>query len=116
MRAVEIVRAICPRAHPNYVAALEAGDAKLAAAGVTTPLRVAHFLAQVMHETGGLTILRESGTYKAARISEIFGVGKHSAAITPAEAKKLAGDGAALRDLTQILTANGGSLRRTTAW
>lgn len=96
MRAVEIVRKLCPRAKSAYVAALDAGDAVLAKYEVTTPLRLAHFLAQICHETGGLTIERESGAYSASRIMQIFGVGKHSAAVTQAEAKKLAGDGAAL--------------------
>jgi predicted chitinase len=44
----------------------------------------------VLHETGGLTIEWESGSYSAERLLEIFGVGHHSAAITPAEASQLA--------------------------
>lgn len=59
-------------------------------AGLTSRLRAAHFLAQIMTETGGLSILEESGAYRAARIMEIFGVGKHSAAVTEAEAKRIA--------------------------
>jgi predicted chitinase len=59
-------------------------------AGLTTKLRACHFLAQIMTETGGLRILSESGAYSAARISEIFGVGHHSAKVTPAEAKRIA--------------------------
>lgn len=97
MRAIEIVRALCPRAAPDYVAAFEQYDDQIAGAGIyETPHRLAHFLAQIFHESGGLTVVRESGTYKAARIMEIFGVGRHSAAVTAAEAAKLAGDGPAL--------------------
>src|SRR5438552_9106298 len=48
-------------------------------------------MAQVLHESGGCTILVEKFRYSVPRILEIFGVGKHSAAITPSEAAKLAG-------------------------
>jgi putative chitinase len=66
--------------------------------GLTTLLRVAHFMAQISHESGGGTIKRESGNYRADRIMQIFGVGHHSAAITRAEANRLAGNGPALFD------------------
>lgn len=96
MRAIDVVRKLAPSARPEYLAAFEAGDKLLKEYDLTTPLRLSHFLAQVLHETGGLTVLRESGAYSAARIVEIFGVGRHSAAVTPAEAKRLAKDGPAL--------------------
>lgn len=63
MRPIEIVRKLCPDAHPRYLAAFEAADAELVAAGITTPIRLAHFLAQVLHETGGLTVLVENLRY-----------------------------------------------------
>jgi len=72
MRAIDVVRARCPRAQPAYVAAFEAGDPDLAAAGVTTRLRLAHLLAQVFHETGDLTILEESMSYSAARMTQVW--------------------------------------------
>lgn len=72
MRAVEIARKLCPRAHPNYIASLERGDADLEAAGINTPLRLSHFLAQVLHETGALTILVENMKYTAARIRQVW--------------------------------------------
>ena len=96
MRAIDIVRRVAPGARQEYLATFEAGEDQLKAAGIITPLRLAHLLAQVLHETGGLEIVRESGSYSAARITEIFGVGHHSAAVTASEAKRLAGDGRAL--------------------
>lgn len=96
MRAVDIVRQVAPRALIAYREAFEHGDALLAQHGITTPARIAHFLAQCAHETGGFTIARESGNYRAERILQIFGAGRHSAAVTPAEAKQLEGNGPAL--------------------
>jgi putative chitinase len=97
-RAVTIARKLCPRANASYIEAFDRGDALLAQHGITTPLRLAHFLAQVFHETGGLTVLREDMRYRAPRIMEIFGVGRHSAGVTQAEAARLAGDGPALAE------------------
>lgn len=96
MQVVDIIRRLAPSARPAYLQAFESGGPLLAKHDVVTPLRVAHLLAQILHESGGLTITRESGNYRADRILQIFGVGKHSAGVTPAEAKKLAGDGPAL--------------------
>lgn len=95
-RPIDIVRKVCPRAKASYLAAINSGDDLFKEAGIVTPLRLAHFLAQICHESGGLTIEWESGAYRAARIMEIFGVGHHSAAVTEEEAQKLAGDGPAL--------------------
>jgi putative chitinase len=72
MRAVEVIRRVAPHARPDYLAAFDAGDAQLAAAQITTPLRLAHFLAQVLQETGGLTVATESGNYSAPRICAVW--------------------------------------------
>lgn len=89
-RPIDIVRKLCPKAKPSYAAAFEAGDALFASHGINTPLRLAHFLAQAFHETGGLSIEWESGQYSAARLLQVFGGDHHSAALTPKEAERLA--------------------------
>ncbi len=74
------------------------GAALFARYDVTSARRVRNFLTQAKPETGGLTIVWESGTYTAAGIIRVFGQGRHSAGITSAEAKRLAGNGPALFD------------------
>ncbi|MBR1150070.1 glycoside hydrolase family 19 protein [Bradyrhizobium sp. JYMT SZCCT0428] len=78
-------------ARPALVSAIVGGwPSAVAKAKLTTKLRAAHFLAQIMTETGGLQILEESGAYSASRMMVIFGEGRHSANITPAEARRIA--------------------------
>lgn len=89
-RAIDIARALCPRGKASYLSAIGEGDPLFTQAGIVTPLRLAHFLAQAFHETGGLTVEWESGMYSAARLVQIFGVGHHSAAVTEDEAQSLA--------------------------
>lgn len=96
MRPIDVVKRLCPNAKPSYEAAIEHGDALFNAYGITTVLRLAHFLAQAFHETDGLRIEWESGNYSAERLLQIFGVGHHSAAITPIEAQQLAHNGPAI--------------------
>ncbi len=98
MNAIDAVNRVARGAHDNYRDAIRQGDAQFQQHEITTPLRMAHFLAQALHETGGFTILRESMNYSAPRLIEIFGVNRHSAAVTAAEAKQLAGEQEAIAE------------------
>jgi putative chitinase len=81
---------IIPNPLEDYRQAIRRGGALFDQAGITTPLRMAHFLAQVLHETGRFTVRRENMNYSAQRLFEIFGVNRHSAAVTHEEAFNLA--------------------------
>jgi predicted chitinase len=89
-RAIDIVKAIFPKAKAEYLEAFDAGDARLAAAGVTTPLRLAHLLAQCGAESGALTLTRESLMYKTESVLQgVFDNMKLSKALMPGEVKML---------------------------
>jgi putative chitinase len=90
INVIDTVKRVAPRAHDNYLEAIRRGETLFKDHGITTPLCMAHFLAQALHETGGFRILRENMNYSAKRMIEIFGVGRHSAAVTAAEAATLA--------------------------
>lgn len=81
---------VAPQANPIYVQAIREGGPLFEHHDITTGLRMAHFLAQAMQETGSLKVLRESMNYKVPQMLKIFGVGHHSARITAAEAPGLA--------------------------
>jgi predicted chitinase len=81
---------LSPEAKSNYLQAIRDGGPAFESHGITTPLRMAHFMAQAMAETGGFTVLRESMSYKVPRMLKIFGVGNHSARVTAEEAPALA--------------------------
>jgi putative chitinase len=85
-RVVEYFKAAAPNARQEYVAAFDRGDDLLEQHDLVTPLRIAHFLAQVLHECGDGRVTFENLNYKtSARLLEIFGVGNHSAKIRPEE-------------------------------
>ena len=94
----DVLRTLSRAAKTTYMAAFAQGDALLVKHDITTPDRLAHFLAQVLHETGGLAREWENMNYSAARLCEVFGIGKHSAGITPAEAHALAYDQPAIAE------------------
>jgi putative chitinase len=82
MRIVDVVHAAAPRCYANYVKAFDAGDVLFQQAQINTALRIGHFLAQVLYETGRGTVLFENLNYTTPeRLMQIFGVGHHSAAI-----------------------------------
>src|SRR6266404_6200159 len=87
---ISAVQHVALHARDNYLEALQQGGPLFDEHGITTPLRMAHFLAQAMQETGGFTVLRENMNYSAPRLMKIFGVHHHSAAITASEAATLA--------------------------
>lgn len=71
----------------------------LVANGIEDPLVCAHLMAQISHENGAGTVIRESMSYThAERIMEIFGVGRHSAAVTQSEAARLVRNAPALAE------------------
>jgi putative chitinase len=64
---------LAPNARTNYQTAFADSDAVFAEYEIDgNPRRVRHFLAQVLHETDGLTILVESMNYRAERIVDVW--------------------------------------------
>lgn len=95
----DAVRRAFPNARPAYIKALLQEQRFLAERGILdNPLRWCHFCGQIGGETDGLTIVRENMHYRANRIVEVFGIGRHSARVSSAEARKLAGDAYALAE------------------
>lgn len=73
MISAEIIKSLAPRARPDYTEALIHGGPLFEKYGITTPMRMAAFLGTVLHETGNLTILRESLNYTtASRIAAVW--------------------------------------------
>ena len=61
------------KAHPVYRKALETAAAALQPYGILeTPRRLAHFMAQILHESGGFTVLEENLNYRAERLLVVF--------------------------------------------
>lgn len=67
-----IIRKVCPSARADLVAEIAGAGARLAAAGITTKLRAAHFLSQIATETGGLRAIEENLNYSAARLVKVW--------------------------------------------
>jgi putative chitinase len=64
---------LAPNARSNYLEAFAGADAVLASYGINdNRLRLAHFMAQVLHECGGLTVYTEDMNYSAKRIRQVW--------------------------------------------
>jgi len=61
-----------PHAKPEIVEALCNALPVLEEYGIDTPLRLAHFLAQTSHESGGFRAVEENLNYKAETLTKIF--------------------------------------------
>lgn len=82
----EQVLRVAPNARGTYLEAFQDADEVLGKFDINArKLRLAHFMAQVLHECGGLTILRENMNYSAARLRVVF-----PNRVTAAEAQALA--------------------------
>lgn len=70
---LKAVAPLVPNARSSYREAFAQGQPWLERCGIAkTPLRLAHFLAQVLHESGGLSIQFENLNYSAGRLSVVF--------------------------------------------
>ena len=64
---------LAPKAQAAYREAFDVGQPLLDRFGISqTPLRVAHFVAQIMHESGGLTVQCENLNYRAERLPQVW--------------------------------------------
>src|SRR5262245_38334900 len=64
---------LAPNARSSYRDAFQNGQAILDQYNISeTPLRVAHFMAQVLHETGGLSIQFENLNYSPERLPKVW--------------------------------------------
>jgi predicted chitinase len=69
------IKTICPAADPDIIEAIiTEAPAEFPAAGLTTPVAMAHFFSQIATETGGLGRLDENLNYSTpARLIAVFG-------------------------------------------
>ncbi len=64
---------LAPSARSSYREAFAAGQSVLDQFAISaTPLRVAHFMAQILHESGGFTIQFENLNYSAERMAKVW--------------------------------------------
>jgi putative chitinase len=75
VRARDIVWKFAPNVRPEYERAFIDGDELLDDFGISTPARLAHFMAQVFHETGALHTLIENGRYNRGNLAHMWDEG-----------------------------------------
>jgi len=85
---VEIIRRIAPQCGSNAAAVAAALQPAIDRFGITTRRRLAHFLAQVAHESGGFVRKRENLNYTPPAILATFNTAKVTR-FTPADAQRL---------------------------
>jgi putative chitinase len=72
MITAETIREFAPKAWGGYVDAFVTGKADIEAAGIDTPLIWSHFIAQLAHESGGLTLLRENTRWTGEQMKRLW--------------------------------------------
>lgn len=82
----EMIRRVAPQCGTNAAAVAAALQPAIERFGITTRRRLAHFLAQVAHESGGFTRKRENFNYTPAAILATFNTPKVKR-FTPAQAE-----------------------------
>jgi putative chitinase len=87
MVTASIIRHVAPQCGANAAAVAAALQPALDRFGITTRRRLAHFLAQVAHESGGFTRKRENLNYTPAAIQATFNT-KAVTRFTPAQAER----------------------------
>lgn len=104
----EDIRKISPGAKKEFVDAIIAAEPGLKDAGITTRLRMAHFLTQIMTETGGLKRIDENMNYSAKTLLRVFS----RKTISEAKAREIAGNPQAIANW--VYGARLGNLGRNT--
>ena len=67
------IETLAPNARSSYRDAFASGQEVLDRFGISnTPLRLAHFMAQILHECGALTIQFENLNYSAERLPKVW--------------------------------------------
>jgi putative chitinase len=66
------LRTLAPFARPHVVAGILAHQEAIPRFGITTALRLQHFMAQIAHESAGLTALEENLSYSAGALRRVW--------------------------------------------